>query len=865
MGNITDSIASAFRDFVTDGVASSGAHEPIKADIRALGPLIETAIGNAGLGALVSVTKTTKALLDADLTHAADVVALVYADATDENNDLYVKTGASGAGSWTNTGAFHAAFNSLALPYAASVTNASRARAGISGRITALTWSGIPFASTPTVTIGAGEQWEENNAGVVKRRIAAIAATALAVGQGIVVNFDSGATDGTGAYIPTKVAIASGAQVGWQTAGRYVLVARDSNGLLFGHYVNNSPDLTGAGTTAALARAWISGKVSSATWAGSTPTVILSDPGYLWVENNAGNPLKTIAPVAATALEDRLGLIVDFDAGPVDGSGRYIPTVGAISGEAAKGWQSDKNKFVLVGVDAAGNLFGEYTLPSDNPDVGIYDAEVGFSATAGTPLPSWDAATRTLSWPEMVLICKKASYGGRIKLQAGSVVFPAGNYYVATLDLSAVNNVLTPNTAVTVSSYVGSGGWEGDDTRHIPLFCVSGDTAYPVRFPPVRGSLIGPGTPGAVSAYDPSEIVVLQGATQIDIYKKGSNPASNRYIRYRMQRVTTPAINSDVWRWNEVWECERTGEYTFSALLRLAQNGENEMAIRQDGKADFMGGTAHGDEELFAVTFMVDGVVKALGGAANYRARRVEFLQGSDLYEVDTVTPKSNRVAKSYKRWVFDAGAVEITNHVVWEDSITLAQCFMTMLTWLRTSRSTQISDKGFRAPLWAEEDISPSYSIAVIGGGTGYTDGEAVTLTAADGSGIGLIGTVSVVSGAVTAVQVSKTTLGSGYTLDEIVNITALDGTGTGATGTLNSGFSPVYSTANIAKVSGPNGHSAEVEIVEGWDKPGRGFYFSPAVAYNKFYFEFCGAAYVTAVGEIMRSRAIYRIDTSN
>lgn len=118
MGNITTAIASAFRDFVTDGVASSGAHEPIKADIRALGPLIETAIGNAGLGALVSVTKTTMALLDADLAHAADTVALVYADATDANNDLYVKTGGSGAGSWTNTGALHSIIAGLAQPFA---------------------------------------------------------------------------------------------------------------------------------------------------------------------------------------------------------------------------------------------------------------------------------------------------------------------------------------------------------------------------------------------------------------------------------------------------------------------------------------------------------------------------------------------------------------------------------------------------------------------------------------------------------------------------------------------------------------------------------------------------------------------------
>lgn len=785
MGSIIDQINTAFRDYATDGIASSGPHDVIKGEVRAIGPIIEQAISSAAFGSLVTVVKATKAALDADLAHAADTVALVYGDSTDANNDLYVKVGASGSGSWTNTGAFHSAFNSLAGPYAASVANAKLARAGISGRITALTWAGTPFASTPTVTVGAGEQWEENNGGAVKRKIAALAANLLAAGEGIVVNFDSGATDGTGAYIPTKVSIASGAQAGWQTAGRYVLVARDTNGLLFGHYVNNTPDLTGAGTVAALARSWISGQVSSITWSGSTPTVTLATAGYMWIENNGGDPYRTIAPVAATALATGQALIVDFDAGAVDGSGRYIPTVGTIASSGAKGWQADKNKFILIGVDAAGNLFGEYALPAVNPNVGIYDAEVGFSFTPGTPLPTWNSATRTLTWPDLVLICKKPSFNGRIKLQGGSVVFPSGNYHVATLDLTAVDNTLTPNTAVAVSSYV-SGGWSGDDTAKIPLFCVNGDTAYPVRFPPVQGSLIGPGSPGAISEYDPSEIVVMQAAAQIDIYAKGSNPASNRYLRYRMQRVTTPAINSDVWRWNEVWECERTGEFTFNPLLQLANSGENEMAIKQSGKADFMGGAAHGDEELFSVTFMVDGVAKALGGTGNYRARRAEFLQGSNMYEVDTVVPKSNRLAKSYKRWIFEAAQIDVINQVVWEQAITLAQCYMTMLTWLRLNGSTQISDKGFRAPLWAEEDISAS-------------------------------------------------------------------------------GFTEVLSTANVAKASGPNGHSAEVEILEGWDKANRRFNFSPSPSYNKFYFEYCGAGYAVSAGEIMRSHARYRIDTIN
>lgn len=126
MGTIADQFAAAFRDFVTDGLMASGDHEPVKADIRAIGPLIEAAVANAGLGALVSVVKTTKALLDADLAHDADAVALVYADATAANNDLYIKSGASGAGAWTNSGALHGIIDELAAPYidalAATVT-----------------------------------------------------------------------------------------------------------------------------------------------------------------------------------------------------------------------------------------------------------------------------------------------------------------------------------------------------------------------------------------------------------------------------------------------------------------------------------------------------------------------------------------------------------------------------------------------------------------------------------------------------------------------------------------------------------------------------------------------------------------------
>lgn len=52
-------------------------------------------------GALGENWKATKAALDGDLAHAASVVGVVYNDATAANNGVYVKSGGSGSGSWS--------------------------------------------------------------------------------------------------------------------------------------------------------------------------------------------------------------------------------------------------------------------------------------------------------------------------------------------------------------------------------------------------------------------------------------------------------------------------------------------------------------------------------------------------------------------------------------------------------------------------------------------------------------------------------------------------------------------------------------------------------------------------------------------
>lgn len=115
MGAISDAFATIWRDFATEGVAASGLHEPEKSAIRALGTVIENAIAVGVLGG-VDVAKSTRAELEADLAFGAGSIGLVYADATNANNDLYIKSGGSGAGSWALSTVLHDVLAALTGP-----------------------------------------------------------------------------------------------------------------------------------------------------------------------------------------------------------------------------------------------------------------------------------------------------------------------------------------------------------------------------------------------------------------------------------------------------------------------------------------------------------------------------------------------------------------------------------------------------------------------------------------------------------------------------------------------------------------------------------------------------------------------------
>lgn len=142
---MADTAESIFRDYVTDNVAATGNQKPSKAKIREWGTWLETAINS-------NITNTglaygTRSALFADLAHDQYTSAWVIADSTAAYNGIYIKTGASGAGSWTRF---------ADLPY--SFIKATNVGAGTANNILATSSIAIPtstYAALITLNIVA--------------------------------------------------------------------------------------------------------------------------------------------------------------------------------------------------------------------------------------------------------------------------------------------------------------------------------------------------------------------------------------------------------------------------------------------------------------------------------------------------------------------------------------------------------------------------------------------------------------------------------------------------------------------------------------------------------------------------------------
>src|SRR5690606_13693681 len=104
--------------------------------------------------------------------------------------------------------------------------------------------------------------------------------------------------------------------------------------------------------------------------------------------------------------------------------------------------------------------------------------------------------------------------------------------------------------------------------------------------------------------------------------KVGSARDAN-YVYWLVEHLTDTDV--DVWTTTGTFEAIRTGPNAFVDGRRIVSNGNNEIAIRETGKPDHMGGRAHRDEIASATAaILLDGVRFDLPIASGtYKCRKV--------------------------------------------------------------------------------------------------------------------------------------------------------------------------------------------------------------------------------------------------
>jgi hypothetical protein len=156
---------------------------------------------------------------------------------------------------------------------------------------------------------------------------------------------------------------------------------------------------------------------------------------------------------------------------------------------------------------------------------------------------------------------------------------------------------------------------------------------------------------------------------RVDIYI----PQSKGYILYSLVHTISASINVNIWRMGYTWYCNDN----FEKITQLTIDGEWECAVKLDGRDDFSGGYAHGDQILSTIKFFVDGAnVDITSFTTLTPINNFVCVQSSELFDPAN---NSNKIADLGCVHIFNNEGLTIKQALKWAISDTLSTCFLAM------------------------------------------------------------------------------------------------------------------------------------------------------------------------------------------
>lgn len=159
----------------------------------------------------------------------------------------------------------------------------------------------------------------------------------------------------------------------------------------------------------------------------------------------------------------------------------------------------------------------------------------------------------------------------------------------------------------------------------------------------------------------------------LSIYLKNKN--SGNSIRLRLCHYTNDGENGyDLWQMRGAQPIIDGVEQS----TIIANGSAWECAIKESGKADFVGCYPHGNQYADSIKVVVDGLETDITAINNMPFHTLDFYMVATLYSYGT--NKGTELGKHYIHYTFADGCVEIEQKVIFSTDATLGLSYMAML-----------------------------------------------------------------------------------------------------------------------------------------------------------------------------------------
>jgi hypothetical protein len=359
--------------------------------------------------------------------------------------------------------------------------------------------------------------------------------------------------------------------------------------------------------------------------------------------------------------------------------------------------------------------------PFLNENVRPYYAQMDRVAfSQGNTLPTWNKDALELTWPDPLLLLSpwrdETGYRRhRVRIAPGTISFPSDNYYVAWInkeDLTAADDPEgVPVSKIKIGRYYEADGWQGAANVVVLGYCSYGNFTR-VAFPPTLGTLEYPELGGSASNTLPDVVIDVQEPTSdlkrvlVNIRDDASD--KGRYICWRFERLTS--IDAEAGHNSDVWHLQRAyvvGADLSTIIKEVITGGENETAIKESGKADFVGGTAHGDEIAQWINMQLDGTEIDPTVAGRHIGKVFRVQQHSQGYEEGTQA--LTEWFKAWKTWEFSIDGVEITQQLEFQRDAVVSDWYNCFLCIARNEDENELATTaqfGAVEPYYQKEDL---------------------------------------------------------------------------------------------------------------------------------------------------------------